>query len=866
MMQQYYRIKKQYPEEILFFRLGDFYEMFCEDAKKASKILGITLTHRNKIPMCGIPHQSKNTYLNKMLNSGLKIAICDQLDHSKKSKGIIERRVTQIITPGMILDDVLLDGLGVQGNNYIAALYRAQDSQKSEVGIAYIDVSTGDFYGSLFQESNWLDELMDQLCRIAPKELLVPELMKKDERFLRFLNRYQSHVLKSYLEESYFHSQMAHDRLLALFKVKTLQGYGLTKTPILIQVAGALVRYLQNHQMEELKQLKRIKILYKDRMLHLNESTIRHLELLEPQEDVSKKYTLFATLNQTKTLMGRRLLHRWILMPLIDVEDIQKRQMVVGFCVKNKQLIQDFQEFLGQVMDIERFSSRLILNRVSPPNLVSLKKTLLVVQKLVERIHSYPIFKTYIQSLIGFDEILDILTTSLEESPSIDFSDSVIKSGYNLELDRLRQVRETSAQDLLKLQESQRQLLKINNLKIKYNRILGYFVEISKASAKNIPKNYIAKQQLSNVTRYTFDELIDCEITLVHAQEKTQMLEKEIFQDIVCLLMQYTEKLRHLSDALSEIDVLLGFSFLSLERQYVCPEVYEGPELIIEEGRHPVIEWFVDNNDFISNSTFFSDTGIQLLFGPNMSGKSTYLRQVALLVIMAQIGCFIPAKKAKIGLIYRIFTRIGASDYLAKGQSTFLVEMVETAYILNHTTEKSLIIMDEIGRGTSTYDGLAIAWSILEYLSQKEKGVGRGKVLFATHHHELMDVSLQKLNIKNYHVSVQESEGEILFLYKVKPGASSHSYGIQVASLAGLPDWVIARSKIILQNLQADKENKTIVKDPNTETVSSQLPLFNSEYLYQFLASELLNLDLTQPKENLISKIKHIQKIVKSNF
>ena len=874
-MEQYYRIKEKYKDEILFFRLGDFYEMFYEDAKKVSKILGIALTKRNGIPMCGIPYHTKNNYLPKILRVGYKIAICDQLrkgiQEGKVEKGLMERGVTEVITPGMIMDDGILDGLGIDRNNYIMSFKVERRKDKSELGICYIDISTGDFYGYFVKCEGVFQILVDYLYRVEPRELLMAESVKKDERFMKLLNRNQKDLLKSYIEDKYFNIGVGFEVLKDLFRVRNLKGFGvLEKEKLVVGVAGALVNYIRENQMEELVQLKPIKMIKSGGKMFLNGSTLRHLELVKDQEG-GQKYSLYGVLNQTKTVMGKRLLYRWILSPLIDCEEIRVRQDLVDFGVRNPEVTSEVRELFVGVMDMERLRSKLILKKVNPRDLLNLKDSLMRIESLLNIMEGDSVFERYCEGLESFEEAINFLERGLKEDASIDFSGEVIKGGYHKGLDELRELDGLKRKELLELQAKEKKRLRISHLRVKYNRLLGYFIEIPKGSVKNIPEDYIEKQKLTNVIRYTLKELAEKESAILNIEETKRLLEREIFESLRLYLCEYLEVLKRVSEVISELDVLLGFSYLSMERGYVKPLVDMGSDLILEGARHPVVEYFLGCGDFITNDTYFEGCEVHMITGPNMSGKSTYLRQVALLVIMAQVGCFIPVGYGKIGVFKNILTRIGAWDNLAKGESTFLVEMVETAYILNNIEERSLVVMDEIGRGTSTYDGLAIARSIIEYLSRR--GVERGKVLFATHYHELTNLAGGLWKIKNYRIEVKECGEEVIFLYKVKEGSALRSYGVQVARLAGIPGVVIGRAEEVLEELKGgmgvcgvrgvEGVKKGGVKGFKQLTLFSEFGVHEGFRLYRDLANELLRINLRDDYDLIIEKLNILQARIK---
>ncbi len=872
MMKQFNDIKDRYCDEILFFRMGDFYEMFGEDAEKASKILGIALTKRNNIPMCGIPHHAKENYLFKLIKAGYKVAICDQLEDPSTAKGIVKRGVTEVITPGTLVDDRLLDQMGQTQNNYIMALQMkakpptSSGSDTYTLGLAYLDLSTGDFIVYEDDENNIYQAITDRLYQVSPKELILPESLKENQAFQKLLAKDQKETIKNYLADYRFDPKQGESILLESLKVTTLKGFGIEKKPLAIGLAGSLLYYLKETQLRDVSHFSTIRSIDKSQFMELNESTLRNLELTSNVQDGTRKHTLLSALNKCKTAMGSRKLRRWILQPLLDVNLIKQRQEIVSFFFHDGNVLLEIQNYLDQLMDVERLLGKIALNKASPRDLMGLKYSLLTLRDLNDRLLEYPVFSRFTLNAPDFNDIITLIHKAILDEPAVDLtSGSVIREGYNLELDDLKAISREGKDFIVQLQERERSSLRIANLRIKYNKVIGYFIEVSKGNTKNIPDYYIKKQSLTNATRYTLPELTEYESKVLGAQEKILALEKELFESIRIILCDHLGDLKGVCERISEIDILGGFAYLALHKNYVIPEISEDKDFIIKDGRHPVVEMFLKDEEFIPNDLIFQDMDrLHIITGPNMAGKSTFLRQAALLVIMAQIGSFIPAQYAKIPIVDKIFTRIGASDNLARGESTFLVEMIEAALILNNATDRSLIIMDEIGRGTSTYDGLSIAWSIVEYLALEPKKMG--KVLFATHYHELTSLAKEQ-GIQSFQVLVREWGDEIIFLHQVNPGSGGKSYGIQVARLAGLPDKVIQRAKEILSDLENRnyEVEDDLLKQEKMKDIfqqeQNQFSLFPMQY--DQLAKEILKLDIHLPPTLLSQRIEQLQEKVR---
>lgn len=908
MMSQYYSIqksiKKEHPKSLIFFRLGDFYEMFDEDAQTGSQILGIALTKRQKTPMCGIPYHAKENYLGKLIQAGYTVVICDQLEEASQSKGLVPRGVTEILTPGTLVEEELLNQLPVQGQNFISALFCSSKfpdstlpnstSPKIPFALAYLELSTGEFwvyeedykedeknyeenyakgYGKTHKNStknsqkDFYTALFDHLSQISVREILIAESLKTHSNLIESIERYSPSIAKNFLPDYYFDLTHAQNTLLETLGTTSLRAFGLEAKPLVIRSCGALISYLKKTKKRNLEHIDPIRLFQKKDYLLLNESSIRNLELIEENSmdtrlnkasrtNEGPPKTLYGVLNYTRTQMGKRSLQKWILQPLIDLYLIQNRLDRVQFWVENPEYLNQIRENLSQILDLERLTSRIALNKIQAIDLDRLKHSLHMIQRIQKTLVKVPLYQKDLQFEGNNPEpILELLKRAIVPA-KLQLEQGIIQKGFSEKLDSIRLILNQGKQYLLQIQKQERLKLKIPTLRIKYNRVLGYFIEVSKGQSRFIPEYYIKKQTLSNVDRYTLEELSLYESQILSAEEDIQILEREIVEDLRKFLLEYLKTLKTWAKFLIELDILQSFAYLALQKNYSRPEVHGGEELLIEKGRHPVVEGFM-KKDFIPNDTILNtqDSRIHIITGPNMAGKSTYLRQTALIVLMAQMGCFVPAERAKIPIVDQIFTRIGAGDRLIRGESTFLVEMIETASILHHATNRSLVIMDEIGRGTSTYDGLALAKSIIEYLVQKKKP----KVLFATHFHELHTLA-GRHGIQNYQFLVQEWNQEIIFLHRVEKGLSSRSYGIHVAKLAGLPKEVIQRAKKLAEELEQSTPKK--LHD------SPQLLLFDDQQpapttLQKSILKSILQIDLHSP--SLIQELKALKQQIQSS-
>ena len=796
MFRQYLGIKGHYPDTILFFRMGDFYEMFFEDAKIASRALGITLTARGthngqKVPMCGVPHHASKSYVAKLIENGFKVAVCEQTEDPKKSKGIVKRDVVRVVTPGSVLDEGNLDD---RSNLYMAAVSGGED----HYGLAHVDLTTGEF--RVTEIEDWR-EVLDELGRIGPAELLVME--KDDLNKRRGLSLYRLEILG---KES-FHRNRAERLLKEQLGVMSLTGFGCENMKQGIIAAGALVHYLRETQKGNLIHIKDIVSYHLGDFMFLDESTVQNLELFETLRRRSLKGTLFHILDRTLTSMGSRTIKRWMGYPLIELHQIRNRLAAVSHFKEDRIFRETIRDQLEGVYDLERLNGRISLGRANGRDLVALRFSILRLPEIKETLgrSSSELLTDIAGRLDTLQDIGELIGQSIREDPPVSIKDGgMISEGYDPELDRLISITRDGKAWIADLAATEQKRTGIGNLKIGYNKVFGYYIEVSKGHLDLVPSDYIRKQTLVNGERYITEDLKEYEEMVLGAEDKRVALEYEIFEKIRAKVALENHRIKETGKLSGEIDALAGLAETAEMNGYVYPEVNNSGTVDITDGRHPVIEQTVKEEEFVSNDIRLDEKEQQFLIitGPNMAGKSTILRQTALTVLMAQMGSFVPATKANIGIVDRIFTRIGASDDLARGQSTFMVEMKETANILRHATTKSLVILDEIGRGTSTYDGLSIAWSVAEALHDLgQKGT---KTLFATHYHELTELLTTKHRVKNYNIAVKEWNDQIIFLRKLIPGGTSRSYGIQVARIAGLPESVIERAKEILENLEGE--------------------------------------------------------------
>jgi len=817
MMNQYRQIKSGLPKDaLLLFRLGDFYEMFFEDAKLGSQILNLALTKRNSVPMCGIPYHAASTYVAKLLKSGYKVAICDQMEDARPGK-LVKREITQILSPGTHLDERILTA---EQNNFLAAI----SQQKQTYGIALVDISTGEFKTTELESSQ---ELETELDRVRPAEVIVPS----EQSQLKALVKNICKIVTEY-DDWVFTPETAIPALTEHFKVASLEGFGLNNKLGAITAAGALIHYLVNHLRRDVRLLTRLNFYQRSDCVILDSATIRNLEILEPiQKEAHNSASLFGAMNRTVTPMGARKLRDWISQPLSSIDQIQKRQSVVQAWLENPHLLDSFRKALEEIKDLERTLTRLSSTSGNARDLIALKSALEQIPIIIDLLskldinsllktknaqstatssftneNNHTLLQELITKLQPQPELQSLISRAIVDDPPNSVRDGgFIREGFNPELDELRNAARDGKNWIAELQKKEIERTGIPSLKIRFNSVFGYYIEVTKSNLDKVPPDYIRKQTIVSGERFITPQLKEMETKILGAEERSTILEYNLFLSIKEKVLEKTIPLQQTAKAIAELDVLACFAENARLFGYCRPEIRDEGIIQITEGRHPVLDQLMTQQRFIPNDTHLNctETQIMLITGPNMAGKSTYIRQVALLVILALTGSFIPARSARIDLVDKVFTRIGASDNLTAGQSTFMVEMLETANILNNATRKSLVILDEIGRGTSTFDGLSLAWAIVEHLHNQ---IG-AKTLFATHYHELTELAERLPRLKNFNIAVKEWNEQIVFLHKILPGSTDKSYGIQVARLAGIPMPVIQRAKIILENLEATELN-----------------------------------------------------------
>ena len=854
LMQQYNSIKTKYPDALLLFRVGDFYETFGEDAVKAARILNIVLTNRNnggeRTELAGFPHHSLNTYLPKLVKAGERVAICDQLEDPKATKSIVKRGVTELVTPGVALNDEVLQS---NSNNFLASVYIG----KKQMGVAFLDVSTGEFLTAQ-GSSEYIDKLLQNF---APSEILIAKQKKAD-----FTAIFGSDFHTFYIEDWVFKTDYAHETLHQHFGVKSLKGFGVDHLEDGIIASGAILYYLSETQHHKLKHITSISRIAEDAYVWMDRFTIRNLELY--QGTSLQSVTLLDVIDKTTSPMGGRTLKRWLALPLKNAEKIKKRHRVVNYFLKQKTLLSDVTSHIKQIGDIERLISKVATAKVSPREVIQLKNSLdaIVPIKTLALKSENDALKIIGDNLQSCDLLRGKITETLnEEAPVNILKGSTIARGFSKELDELRDIRFSGKEYLDKMLQRETEATGITSLKIASNNVFGYYIEVRNSHKDKVPENWVRKQTLVNAERYITEELKEYEAKILGAEEKIVQIEQELFSKLVTWISDYIKPVQQNAHLIGEIDCLCGFATQAMQENYCLPEITEDYSLEITEGRHPVIEKQLPLGEpYITNDILLNrdDQQMIMITGPNMSGKSAILRQTALIVLLAQMGSFVPAKAAKIGLVDKIFTRVGASDNISMGESTFMVEMNETASILNNLSDRSLVLLDEIGRGTSTYDGISIAWAISEYLHEHP---AKAKTLFATHYHELNEMTETFERIKNYNVSVKELKDNVLFLRKLVPGGSEHSFGIHVAKMAGMPQQVLHRANKILKKLEKSHSSEELSGQIKKATEQEpQLSFFKlDDPLLEDIKQEIIQVDINTltPVEALM-KLNEIKRML----
>ncbi|MDD6208969.1 MAG: DNA mismatch repair protein MutS [Bacteroidales bacterium] len=856
-MRQYYEIKDKHPDAILLFRVGDFYETFSDDAIIASEILGITLTRRANgsaqfVELAGFPHHALDTYLPKLVRAGKRVAICDQLEDPKMTKKLVKRGITELVTPGVTISDNLLN---YKENNYLAALHFIS---KERCGLALLDISTGEFLTTEGQMSQ-IDKLLNNFM---PKEVLI-ERDKKE----RFLQTFGNRFLTFQMDDWIFTEQAARERLLKHFETKNLKGFGIEDLKGAVIASGSILYYLDSTQHTRIGHISTLARIDEERYVRLDKFTVRSLELVSTMNEGGK--SLLDILDKTISPMGSRLLRRWVLFPLKNAEIIRERQSLVEHFLKNTELSDCLAEQLAFIGDLERIISRVAVGRVSPREIVQLKVALMAIGRIKERKTDDTVFNALLDELCPCDDIVARIEKEIVPEPPVLLNKGgIICQGVSEELDHLRSIAYSGRDYLLQIQQRESERTGIPSLKIAFNNVFGYYIEVRNTHKDKVPEDWIRKQTLVNAERYITQELKEYEEQILGADEKIIALESTLFTELVSAVMQYIQAIQRNAQLIAKMDVLLSFARIAENYHYCRPEVNDSDVLDIKEGRHPVIERQLPlGEQYVSNSVKLDNNNTQIIIitGPNMAGKSALLRQTALITLMAQIGSFVPAKSALIGIVDKVFTRVGASDNISLGESTFMMEMNEAADILNNISAKSLVLFDELGRGTSTYDGISIAWAIVEYIH--EHPTCKAKTLFATHYHELNEMEKSFKRIKNYNVSVREIDNKVIFLRKLVKGGSEHSFGIHVAKMAGMPHSIVKRANEILKQMESENRRGDMTK-PLSEISSHreglQLSIFQmDDPVLSQIRDEIIHLDINNltPVEAL-NKLNDIRKIV----
>ena len=846
MMQHYLETKKQYKDCVLFYRLGDFYEMFFEDAEIVSRELELTLTGKDcgqekRAPMSGIPYHAADSYIAKLIEKGYKVAICEQVEDPKQAKGIVKREVIRVVTPGTVIESNLLEE---KKNNYIMAIYKSG----LYFGISVCDISTGEFLATQIVEHNNFARLLDEISRYSPAEIIVSDMMFNSKTEIeKIKERFETYISKE-SEESFDGEYELLSGMYNIIDDKNEKIKNLSDKKLAIYAINALLKYLEDTQKTSLDHINTIKIYNTTRYMALDINARRNLEITEKMRDKSKKGTLLWVLDKTSTSMGGRLLRRWLNDPLIDRKEINDRLDAVEELKDSIILRGDVVDALKKVYDIERLAGKISYGNANGRDMISLKnsvKQLPEIKKVLSTTGA-GLLKEIYENIDILDDIYEIIEKSIVDEPPIGVKDGgIIKIGYDPEIDKLKLATTEGKKWILELEAKEREQTGIKGLKVGFNKVFGYFIEVTKSNLSMVPDRYVRKQTLTNCERYITEELKNLENQILGAEERVVTLEYNAFCEIRSSIEKQIQRIQKTATLVSTLDVLVSFATVAEDMNYVKPEVDNGGVIDIKEGRHPVIEKMISNSNFVPNDTYLDEEGnrLAIITGPNMAGKSTYMRQVALITLMAQVGSFVPASYAKIGVVDKIFTRVGASDDLSMGQSTFMVEMMEVATILKEATKNSLVILDEIGRGTSTYDGLSIAWAVAEFIADKEKC--GAKTLFATHYHELTELENKVEGVKNYSIAVKENGEDIIFLRKIVDGGTDESYGVHVARLAGVPQVVTKKANEILQSLERRNvlNNKIIEQAPKKES-ADQIDMYN--YKIAEVAHEIDRIDFNQ--------------------
>ena len=858
LMKQYLEMKQKHPDAVLLFRVGDFYETFSEDAIAASEILGITLTKRangyaQTVELAGFPHHALDTYLPKLIRAGRRVAICEQLEDPKMTKKLVKRGITELVTPGVAINDNVLDH---RENNFLAAVHFGK-----EIGVAFLDISTGEFL-TTEGDSDYVDKLM---ANFSPKEVLVVR-GSKSKLETTFTARYLAYELDDWI----FTEDAAEERLLKQFETKTLKGFGIVKMPNAIVAAGAILHYLDITKHTQTSHITRISKIEEDRFVRLDRFTVRNLELVDSFSEDGK--SLLDIIDRTVTPIGARMLRRWVLFPLKDVKEINNRLDVVDYFFRHPEQREEIRSFLEQIGDIERLTSKISFGRVSPREMIQLKNALIAIEPIKQMCLAadLPVLRAVGEQLNSCEAVSKRIAKEIvEDAPIAVNRGTVIRPGVNAELDELRDIAYKGKDYLLGVQQREIAATGIPSLKIGYNNVFGYYIEVTNTHKDKVPAEWIRKQTLVNAERYITPELKEYEEKILGAQEKIEVLEARLYSELVSMANTYTPAIQLDAKLIARLDVLVAFTHVAMENKYCRPVVDDSLKIEIVEGRHPVIEKNLPpGKPYISNSVTLDNDGTQIMMitGPNMSGKSALLRSTALNVLMAQMGCFVAAESAHVGIVDKIFTRVGASDNISLGESTFMVEMTEAASILNNMSQRSLILFDELGRGTSTYDGISIAWAIVEHIHNF--GNLHPKTLFATHYHELNEMEKTFPRVVNYNVSVKEIEGKVVFLRKLQRGGSEHSFGIHVAKLAGMPRLIVDRATEVLKHLEASNRGNTSTADiadaPKTESNGMQLSFFQlDDPVLEQVRSEIVGLDINNlTPMAALNKLHDIKKII----